>query len=316
MPPESIFPNLSVLNRHDSPSSSEELLTRLSLLALAVQAQLATAPRFAAEYQAGSNEQALLDAEQVELRMPGWKAEIEAWWAEQLIGGPLSPTLRGQLYQLLELEIAQHALGAPEARRVIETLLGTGEAAGDFGQVLLSVGGIRVPLPGSFVVAGDVDDFVDGEDFLLYGPAWGVWLQTQREEAAERLRHTLLEALGQGKGWVRFLPANLLLALEGGQALSLTFQSFDGGFSAQQIQDVRVLQDHLMADLQARAAAGPVLASQFNAVVRLDAWMPGWWKSSRVRPPTWRPGGKPTCQCGARACKVTRWPPTRRWNRR
>jgi hypothetical protein len=84
------------------------------LLALAMQAQLATAPRFADEYTAESSEaapddagehqtkaleQAMVDAARLDTLLPAWQGMMNEWWLEQGQGGPSGPGLRGQIYR-------------------------------------------------------------------------------------------------------------------------------------------------------------------------------------------------------------------------
>lgn len=279
---ESLFPDLSFLNRQDSPTSPEALLTQLSLLALAIQAQLATVPRFADAYAAKSGEdapddtgahqagveQALVDLDRLDALLPAWQDQMAQWWAEQQQGGPLSAGLRAQLYRLLELELVSHVLAQPETKEVIEGLLASGEQAGEFGWLSVSVGaGDPVALPGFVVITRELEDYQDGEDFVLYGLVTGVWVSRQRGDAAEHLRQALLDAAGK----VNVLPQAFIQELQDGAPLHLHFSDFaNDSVTKKAIDDLGIVQHNLMMDLQAQVEAGPVAVSAFNAVARLD----------------------------------------------
>lgn len=280
---ESLFPDLSFLNRQDSPATPEALLTQLSLLALAIQAQLATAPRFADEYMAESSEDAhddagehqvralevaMVDAARLDTLLPAWQGMMNEWWVEQWLGGPSSPGLRGQLYRLFELELAAHSFAQPEAKQVIEDLLAPGEQGGDFGWLAVSAGAEDpVPLPGFVVITHELEDYQDGEDFVLYGLATGVWVGRQRGEAADHLRQAVLDVAGK----VRLLPQAFIQALQDGEPLNLHFRELSNvSLSRKAIDDLGIVQHNLVTDLQDQVEAGPVAVSAFNAVARLD----------------------------------------------
>ena len=281
---ESLFPDLSFLNRQDSPASPEALLTQLSLLALAIQAQLATAPRFADEYMVESSEDApddavehqvralevaLVDAARLDTLLPAWQGMMNEWWVEQWLGGrPLSPGLRGQLYRLFELELASHSFAQPEAKQVIEDLLASGEQGGANGWLAVSAGDEDpVPLPGFVVITRELEDYQDGEDFVLYGLATGVWVGSQRGEAADHLRQAVLDAAGK----VRLLPQAFIQALQDGESLNLHFRELSNvSLTRKAIDDLGIIQQNLMTDLQDQVEAGPVAVNAFNAVARLD----------------------------------------------
>lgn len=280
---ESLFPDLSFLGRQDSPASPEALLTQLSLLALAIQAQLASAPRFADEYTAASSEaapddagahqpmaleQAMVDAARLDTLLPAWQGMMNEWWVEQGLAGPLGPGLRGQLYRLFELELASHSFAQPEAKKVIEALLAPEEQGGQSGWLAVSADtGDPVPLPGFVVITRELEDYQDGEDFILYGLATGVWVGRQRGEAADHLRQAILDVAGK----VRFLPQAFIQALQDGAPLHLHFRALsDVSLTRKAINDLGIIQHNLMTDLQGQVEAGPVAVSAFNAVARLD----------------------------------------------
>lgn len=280
---ESLFPDLSFLGRQDSPASPEALLTQLSLLALAMQAQLATAPRFADEYTAESSEaapddagehqtkaleQAMVDTARLDTLLPAWQGMMNEWWLEQGQGGPSGPGLRGQIYRLFELELAAHPFAQPGAKHVLEDLLAPGEQSGDFGWLAVSTGAEDpVPFPGCMVITRELEDYQDGEDFVLYGLATGVWVGRQREEAADYLRQAVLDAASK----VRLLPQAFIQALQDGASLHLHFRGLgDVPPTRKAIDDLGIIQHNLMTDLQDQVEAGPVAVSAFNAVARLD----------------------------------------------
>ncbi|WP_460418169.1 hypothetical protein [Pseudomonas sp. microsymbiont 2] len=270
---EALFPDLSFLKKQNAPASNDELLAQLSLLTLALQAQLSTVPRFSKEYEPDTLEQVSLDTARIEQRMPEWQVDMDEWWTAQGKGGPSSSNLRAQLYQLFELELALHAIVEPEFRAVIESLLSAGEQSGDMVGVVVTAGEVRVPLAGCFAVVRDIDEFADDDAFLFYGPAWGVKVHSQRIDAVDSLRQALLQGIAEQAGWIRFLPAELLAAVENGEPLMLSFEDFAQAFAVQQLADLRTLQGNLLADLEAKAAESPVEARLFNETVRLDAWI-------------------------------------------
>ncbi|MDH0646608.1 hypothetical protein N5D48_07910 [Pseudomonas sp. GD03858] len=270
---EALFPDLSFLKKQNAPASNDELLAQLSLLTLALQAQLSTVPRFSKEYEPDTLEQVSLDTARIEQRMPEWQVDMDEWWTAQGKGGPSSSNLRAQLYQLFELELALHAIVEPEFRAVIESLLSAGEQSGDMVGVVVTAGEVRVPLAGSFAVVRDIDEFADDDAFLFYGPAWGVKVHSQRIDAVDSLRQALLQGMAEQAGWIRFLPGELLTAVENGETLALSFEDFAQAFAVRQMADLRTLQGNLLADLEARATESPVEARLFNETARLDAWI-------------------------------------------
>lgn len=264
---ESLFPNLSFLKKATSPSSYEEMLAQVALLAVAIQGQLADAPRYAAEPQAESTEPALLTVEQFDERWGDWRDAKDQWWKEQAHSS--SGRLRNQLRDLFELEVAILAITEPSIRERMEALLAP-QADTELGQVIAMVGEIKVRLPGCFVYTADFDVASHGgEDFLVYGLGWGAWFSAEPVTLAARVQQALLA----GEPWTLTIPAALRTAVREGAALELSFEEVNYSVSRRMLEDLQDLQIQLLGEVSRHPSNYQLSLSSLNAAIRLDSWV-------------------------------------------
>lgn len=264
---DTLFPDLSFLKTATSPTSYEEMLAQVSLLAVAIQGQLADAPRFAAEPQAESTEPALLTVEQFDERWGEWRDANDQWWQEQAHFS--SGRLRNQLRDLFELEVAILAITEPSIRERMEALWSV-QADIDLGQVIAEAGEIKVRLPGCFVYTADFDVASHGgEDFLVYGLGWGAWFSAEPVTLAARVQQALLA----GEPWTLTIPAALRTAVREGAALELSFEEVDYSVSRRMLEDLQDLQIQLLGEVSRHPSNDQLSLSRLNAAIRLDSWV-------------------------------------------
>lgn len=268
---DALFPNISLFNKAGSPTSVQELLAQVSMLALAVQTQFAASPRFTAEPVEENAQESCFSADEIGALLPDWHELVQKWWVEQEQPHRDLSTLRMHIYPLMELEVAILAMVEPAIKHRIEALFAVG-VDNAMGQVMVQAGDYSGRLPGCFVVTRDLERATEGdEDFMLYGLGWGAWFDDQPASAARRLE----QVLNSDQPWTKMLPQALRQAISEGAQLALSFDEAAYPPSRQLVRDLKTLQDSLLAELQARAEEEPISAGMLNAATRLDGWVGG-----------------------------------------
>lgn len=266
MVPENVSADLAFANALDLPASDDERLLLLSLLILAIQAQLASSPGFATNMQGNDREQGRSFVEQG----VDWQRLADGWWSAQKQSALVLPTLRLQLFQLYMLELRLHALNEPSNKARIDAFFAAGETGGVTGQVLVRAGEFEGRLPGCLVMAHELEGSVDaGRDFILYGLGFGVWLDSDPANIAQRLQ----SAIEEGQPWTAVLPEALQQALFDGKSLTFEFHDPEQSLTVLMLEDLRTLQRHLVEDLLTNSDEGAVSLLALNAAVRLEDWV-------------------------------------------